>query len=174
MRATMEELIRIKGWTQDSFKPTAEIKTQDQAQALCTGKVDAIIYALGHPNAAVQQITSMCDTRIIGISGDAVDKFITKYPFYAYTTIPGGLYMHNKDMVKTFGVKALLVTTEALDDKVAYEFVKSVFENIDNFKTLHPVFAALDPRMMIEDARGIAPLHAGAEQYYKEHGLLKP
>ncbi len=173
MKSTIEELMHIKGWPEDSIKITPDLKTQDQAQALCSGKTDAIIYALGHPNAAVQQITSMCDTRIVGFSGPEVDKFIKQYPFYAYTTIPGGMYLHNKEAVKTFGVKAVLVTNTELDDNVAYEFAKSVFENLDNFKTLHPVFTALDAAHMVNDVQGIAPFHPGSVRYFKEQGAWK-
>lgn len=173
MKATIDELMRIKGWGENSLKITPDLKTQDQAQALCTGKTDAIIYALGHPNAAVQQITSMCDTRVVGFSGPEVDKFIKKYPFYAYTTIPGGMYLHNKDAVKTFGVKAVVVANSELENEVAYEVTKSVFDNLDNFRTLHPVFATLNADNMVGDVQNIAPFHPGAARYFKERGLLK-
>lgn len=173
MKSTMEELMRIKGWSEGSLKIVPDLKTQDQAQALCSGKTDAIIYALGHPNAAVQQITSMCDTRIVGFSGSEVDTFIKKYPFYAYTTIPGGMYLHNKEPIKTFGVKAVLVSNAELDDKIAYEFAKSVFDNLDSFKTLHPVFTTLDAAHMVSDVQDIAPFHPGVAKYFKERGLLK-
>jgi uncharacterized protein len=173
MKTTIEELMRIKGMEANSFKITPDLKMQDQAQALCSGKTDAIIYALGHPNAAVQQITSMCDARIIGFSGAEVDQFIKQHPFYGYTTIPGGIYLHNKEPIKTFGVKAVLVANKDLDDDVAYEITKSVFANLDNFKTLHPVFSTLDAEHMAGDVRNIAPFHPGALRYLKESGLLK-
>ena len=50
--------------------------------------------------------------------------------------------------------------------------MKSTFENFDEFKSLHPAFANLDPQKMVTDGNS-APLHPGAEKYYKEKGWLK-
>ncbi len=173
IKSTLQDLMKLKGWSESSLKISPDLKTQDQAQALCSGKTDAIVYALGHPNAAVQQITSMCDTRIVGFSGPEVEKFVKQHPFYTHTTIPGGLYLHNKEGVRTFGVKAVLISSTEMDEQTAYEFARSVFENLDNFQTLHPVFATLDAARMVEDVQNIAPFHPGAARYFKEHGLWK-
>jgi hypothetical protein len=53
---------------------------------------------------------------------------------------------------------------------VVYEVTRAVFENIDDFRKLHPAFASLDPKKMVTDAIS-APLHPGALKYYKEKGL---
>jgi TRAP-type uncharacterized transport system substrate-binding protein len=49
--------------------------------------------------------------------------------------------------------------------------VKAVFENFDTFRKLHPAFENLTKEEMVNDAL-TAPLHPGAEKYYKEAGLL--
>ncbi|MAK85460.1 MAG: C4-dicarboxylate ABC transporter substrate-binding protein, partial [Pseudomonas sp.] len=54
---------------------------------------------------------------------------------------------------------------------VVYQLVKSVFENIERFQRLHPAFKDLKPEEMIEVGLS-APLHEGAERYYKERGWL--
>lgn len=171
MRATMEELMQRKGWTEKTFASIVDIKANDQAQALCSGAVDAVIYAGGHPNGAVQQITSNCPTRLVDVSGSVIDTMIKEHPFYAYAIIPGGMYVGNDRDTRTFGVKAVLVASEDLSEDVVYQMVKAVFDNLDNFKTLHPVFATLDAQHMALDT-DITPLHAGAIKYYKEKGLL--
>lgn len=173
MRATMEELIKLKGGNEKTFAQMTELKPADQGQALCNRKIDAMIYAAGHPNGAVQQVTMQCDARLVGVNGPAVDTFLRKYPFYSYARIPGGMYRGNPQEVKTFGVRAVLVASEELDADVVYEIVKDVFENLDNFKTLHPVFATLDAQGMVGGASAIAPLHEGAARYYREKGYIK-
>ena len=50
--------------------------------------------------------------------------------------------------------------------------MKAVFENFDDFKKLHPAFAVLTKEGMVRNALS-APLHPGAERYYKEAGLLE-
>ncbi|TPO04751.1 TAXI family TRAP transporter solute-binding subunit, partial [Mesorhizobium sp. B1-1-5] len=54
---------------------------------------------------------------------------------------------------------------------VVYEMVKAVFENFDDFKKLHPAFANLDPKEMVKAGLS-APLHPGAERFFKEKGWL--
>lgn len=171
MRATMEELMSRKGWTDKTFAGVVDLKAGDQAGALCSGAIDALVYAGGHPNGAVQQITSACATRLVDVSGSAIDMMIKEHPFYAYAIIPGGMYVGNDRDTRTFGVKAVLVASEDLSEEVVYQLVKAVFDNLDNFKTLHPVFAALDAPHMALDT-DIAPLHAGAVRYYQEKGLI--
>ena len=168
MRATMKELIKIAGWKEDSLVNVTNIDRKNFSKALCNGDVDAVIYAAGHPNGAVQQVTNVCDVRIVGVSAQIVDKLIEHYPFYAHTVIPGGMYLGNPYSIKTFGVEAVLVASDSLDEEVVYEFAKAVFGNLDNFKTLHPVFATLDASRMMYDAEGIAPVHKGSKRYFEE------
>jgi hypothetical protein len=170
MRATMEVVMARKGWTRESFKLASELKASEQAQALCDNKIDVMIYSAGHPNGAVQEATTSCDTIIIPVTGPEIDELVQAYPFYAYATIPGGMYAGNPDDVRTFGVKATFVTSEDVDEEIIYQVVKAVFDNFDNFKTLHPVFSTLDPKDLPTEGN-TAPLHKGAERYFKQKGL---
>ncbi len=170
MRATMEDVMSRKGWNKKSFT-SVDLKAADQTQALCSGKIDAMVYAGGHPNGAIQQLTSSCATKLVNVTGDAIDKLIAEHPFYSYAVIPGGMYVGNPGDVKTFGVKAVVAASSDLDEDEVYQIVKAVFDNLDNFKTLHPVFATLDAKHMVEDA-DVAPFHPGAIKYFKEKGLL--
>ena len=172
MRATMDVIMEKMGWKKDSFKLASELKASEQAQALCDNKIDVMIYAAGHPNGAVQEVTTTCDTKIIPVTGPVIDTLVKENPYYAYATIPGGRYAGNPNDIKTFGVKATFVTSSDVSPDAIYEVVKAVFDNFDNFKTLHPVFANLDPKTMISEGN-TAPLHDGAIKYYKQRGWIK-
>ena len=168
-RATMEAIMEVKGWTKSDFKLASELKASEQAQALCDNKIDVMIYAAGHPNGAVQEVTTTCDTKIIPVEGEGIDKLVNQFPFYAYTSIPGNMYNGNEEAVRTFGVKATFVASESVGDEVIYQVVKSVFDNFDNFKTLHPVFSTLNPKDLVKSGN-TAPLHNGAKRYFTEKG----
>lgn len=170
-RATMEVLMQAKGWNKKTFKLASELKGSEQPQALCDNKIDAMIYNAGHPNGAVQEVTTSCEVKIIPVIGPEVDKLVKDNSYYAYTTIPGGMYAGNPNDIKTFGVKATFVTSSTVPENIIYEVVKAVFDNFDNFKTLHPVFVNLDPKKLVHEGN-TAPLHEGAKRYFKEKGLL--
>ena len=172
MRATMDELLQYKGWSNKSFASVVDLKSNDQGQALCSGKIDAMVYAGGHPNGTIQQITNLCPTRLVEVSGPEIDQMIAKHPFYTHSVIPGGMYTGTAKDVHTFGMRAELVTSADLDDATAYQIVKAVFDNFDNFKTLHPVFSTLDARQMVEGG-DVIPLHPGAIKYFRERGLVE-
>jgi TRAP transporter TAXI family solute receptor len=170
-RATMEVLMSAKGWDKDIFKVASELKASEQPQALCDNKIDAMVYTAGHPNGAVQEAATSCDVKIIPIDTKEVDSLVKNNSYYAYTTIPGGMYAGNPDDIKTFGSKATFVSTSKVSPEVIYQVVKAVFDNFDNFKTLHPVFVSLDPKKLVTEGN-TAPLHDGAKRYFKEKGLL--
>ena len=95
---------------------------------------------------------------------------IADTPYYRRAIIPAGMYNNDKDIV-TFGVGATFITSADVPEEVVYVVVKAVFENIDQFRKLHPAFRNLKPEEMISDGLS-APLHAGAIKYYKEQGWM--
>ena len=171
-RGTMEVLMQGYGWDKGVFKLVSELKASEQSKALCDNKIDAMIYTVGHPSGAIKEATTSCDSRIVSVNGPVVDKLLEENSFYRKASVPGGMYNGNPDDVMTFGVGATFVTSTSVPDDVVYAIVKSVFENFDDFKRLHPAFANLKKEEMIKDGLS-APLHPGAEKYYKEAGLLK-
>ncbi|MCV6610060.1 MAG: TAXI family TRAP transporter solute-binding subunit [Amphritea sp.] len=170
-RGTMEVIMEEKGWTKDTFKLAAELKASEQAQALCDNKIDAMIYAVGHPSGAIKEATTSCDSKVIPVTGDVINKLIAENDFYADATIPGGMYKGTDADVATFGNAATMVTSAKVDDETVYQVVKAVFDNFDRFKRLHPAFANLEPKQMISGGLS-APLHDGAVRYYKEKGWM--
>lgn len=170
-RDTMDIVMAAKGWTLDDFALASELKPAEQSQALCDNKIDAMIYTVGHPSGSIQEATTACDSVLVEVAGDAIDKLVAENPYYRVATIPGGMYRGNPDDVKTFGVGATFVSSTATDADVVYHVVKAVFDNFDDFKKLHPAFANLVKEEMVKDGLS-APLHDGAVKYYKEAGLM--
>jgi len=172
MRATGEEFLKAEGWNRESFAEMLELKPTELGKALCAGKVDAIFFTTGHPNGSTQEITGKCATHLINVEGPEIDKLIKSNPYYLRVSLPGGMYAGSPGVINSFGVKATLVTSARVDDDIIYQVVKAVFDNLDNFKTLHPVFSTLDKTTMVSEGL-IVPLHPGALRYYKEAGLIK-
>ncbi|MAS07215.1 MAG: C4-dicarboxylate ABC transporter substrate-binding protein [Ahrensia sp.] len=170
-RATMDVVMNAKGWTLDDFALASELKAAEQAGALGDNKIDAMIYTVGHPAGAIQEATTTTDATLVNVDGDAIGKLVEDNPYYAWATIPGGMYKGNDEDTTTFGVKATFVSSSDVPEDVIYQVVKAVFDNFDRFKKLHPAFENLTEEQMIKDGLS-APLHAGAEKYYKERGWM--
>lgn len=171
-RATMNVILKEKGWSDKDFKVASELKPSEMASVMCDNNLDAITYNVGHPNGALKEAAASCNAHLVPVKGEAIDKLVADHSYYAKATIPGGLYKGTDNPVETFGVYATLVTSSDVEEDKVYAVVKAVFDNFDRFKRLHPAFANLKEEEMIKNALS-APLHDGAVRYYKERGWLK-
>ncbi len=168
--ATWQLLEREGIVSTDDLSLATELKSSEAGAALCDGKIDAYYWLVGHPSASTQETVSTCDAQLVNVEGPAIDELVDKYSFYRKATIPAGMY-NNEEDINTFGVGATFVTSAAVPDDVVYTITKSVFENFDDFKKLHPAFKDLKEEEMIKDSL-TAPLHDGAVKYYKERGWM--
>ena len=137
-------------------------------------KLDAFFFTVGHPNGNIKEATSgRIKVDIIPLKGPEIDKMLDMYPYYAKTIIPGEFYPSkvNKGDVESIGVKATLITSSDVDDDTVYAITKEVFENLDEFKELHPAYSVLTRENMLNGLS--APIHPGALKYYKEADMLK-
>lgn len=171
-RGTMEVLLEAKGMTTADLGLATELKASEQSAALCDNQIDAMVYTVGHPSGSIQEATTACDSVLVTVDGPAVDKLIADNAYYRTATIPGGMYRGNDADTQTYGVGATFVSSAKVDAEVVYQLVKAVFDNIEDFKKLHPAFANLNPEEMASAGLS-APLHDGAAKYYKEMGWIK-
>lgn len=170
-RATMEVVMDAFGMKNSDFSLASELKGSEMAAAICDNKIDAMIYTIGHPAAALKEATTACEVKLIDVKGAPINKLVKDNPYYRVATIPGGMYTGTPNDVTTFGVGATFVTSADVPDEVAYIVAKETMNNIDQFRKLHPAFATLDPKTMVSDGLS-APLHPGAAKAYKELGLI--
>jgi TRAP transporter TAXI family solute receptor len=169
-RGTMDVLLAAKGWTVADFELVTELKSSDQARAVCEGKIDAMVFTVGHPSGSIKEATTECDTVLVEVAGAEVDALVADNPYYRTAVIPGGMYNGNADDTKTFGVGATLVTSSKVPDDTVYALVKSVFDNMRRFRRLHPALGILKEDEMVKDGLS-APLHDGAVRFYSEMNI---
>ncbi len=58
-----------------------------------------------------------------------------------------------------------------MNEDIVYAITKEVFENFEDFKSLHPAYEVLTKKNMLKGLT--APIHKGALRYYREAGLDK-
>jgi len=137
-------------------------------------RIDAFFYTVGHPNGNIKEATSgRIKVFIIPITGPGIDKMLKEYSYYAESIIAHSFYPYAKNTqdIETIGVKATFVTSKNVDDDIVYAITKEVFENFEDFKSLHPAYEVLTKKDMLKGLT--APIHKGALRYYREAGLAK-
>jgi TRAP transporter TAXI family solute receptor len=169
-RAIVDALFDALGMTKDDLQKALELKPADQAKALCNNEIDAFFFPVGFPSGSVSEALGGCESVLVPIEGEAIDKLVEQNSYYAKAVIPGAAYGLDYD-TPTYGVKATLVTSSNLDEDTVYKIVKVVFDNLDTFRDSHPALAGLNAKDMIADGM-TAPIHPGAARYFLENGMM--
>ncbi len=168
-RVAGEALLEALDWSKSERPELVQLDPGAQIDALCGGRIDAILMPISHPNGLVGAAADRCRARLVPVEGEAVDLLISTWPFYGRTVIPGGVYLANPQPIPSFGLRTTLVAAERLSAERVYLIVRSLFERLDDLRGQHPVLAMLDPEAMVSQGNTL-PLHDGALRYYRERG----
>ncbi len=171
-RGAVELLLSVHGLTHDDFDVETSFTSDEQAQALCAGAIDAYIAVTGVPNASVADAIARCGARLVALDSAQVRKLVEDLPAYDFVVIERGSYEGLTEDIRTYGPTATLVTTARMDDTLVGEVAAAVLENLDALRRVSPAFAELDPLEMTR-YEFAAPLHPAARRYYEERGWIE-
>jgi len=150
-----------------------QLKAAECPNALKDKKIDGYFYMVGHPTANFKDAANSTDIDLIPLKDvPAAQKLVEEKPYYAWGTIPAGMYKGVDHDTVTYGVKAVLVTSTKASDKAVYTMAKAILDNFDKFKKLHPAYKNLTKEDLLKGFDH-ALLHAGAKKAFQEAGLLK-
>lgn len=170
-RVTTKLLMEKEGMSFDDLGLTSELRITECPNLMKDNKIDGYFAVYGHPTAHIKDTANSIQADLIPIQGKGVDELIEKFPYYAKGIISGTYYKGITHDTPSIGVKAVLVTSDTENEKAVYTVVKAVMDNFEDFKKLHPAYKTITKESMLEGL--VAPLHKGAEKYFKEVGLLK-
>lgn len=173
MRGNALDVLRAARIDSDSGLNAESIKGAEAPKMLQDGRLDAFFYTVGHPAGAIKEATSGKRTvHFVPIDGAVRDALLADFGYYAAAVIPRALYeMASNDAdTESVGMVTTFVTSASVPDEVVYRVTRTVCENLDDFKALHPALGVLRADTMRSGLT--APLHPGAERYFKEAGRL--
>lgn len=139
--------------------------------AIREGRADLWIQAItaGHPN--ITELSQTSDIRILELDEEIIAN-LSDLGIGA-ATLPGGSFRGQDDDVRLVGFETGLYTTEDLPFEVAYNITRWILENREELADGAAGLAHLDPdRAGTDEATGGVPLHPGAEQAFRDMGLL--
>ncbi|MCM3728882.1 TAXI family TRAP transporter solute-binding subunit [Neobacillus cucumis] len=142
-------------------------KANDQIK---DNKMDGSLSPLPTPAGNLIELNTSKPMKILPLSDKAIkamEKELAAKPY----TIKAGTYPFVKKDIPTAAVDTILVTSADVPDDVVYKVTKAIYEHLDYLYTVHKSFEAVT-KDTIADVQG-APMHPGAEKFYKEAGILK-
>lgn len=129
-------------------------------------QIDATLQSAGLGVASLRDLATSIDITVVEVPAEIVAKIGSPY---ASGVIPAGTYNGQTADVATATVINYWVTRADLDDDTVYAMTKSIFENLDQLGAAHA--AAKSIELNAEALVSPAPLHPGAERYFKEKGI---
>lgn len=162
-------VLRAAGLSLDDIIPSY-LSYDDGISQLKDGQVDAALVMAGYPASSILSLGATNAVKLVNIDEELMNKVIELAPYFYSATVPADVYKTDADTT-VVGVKNVLYCTDALSEDTVYEITRALIENHDDVVSYHSALGSLT----VEDfaAVGNVPLHAGAEKYYTEAGLIK-
>lgn len=168
-------VLEALGLTYDDFKPEF-LGQSEAADALRNGLVDGINMVGGFPIAAVSDLMATPSKRFkfLSLSDEEISTINKAEPWMSPVTIPAGTYLKQPEDIKTVGHNVYITTTVDMPEELAYQVVKTIFENLDWLEVSYGAWKKLS----LDKVDGsylnfIVPVHEGALKYYRELGIVK-
>ncbi|PLR83273.1 hypothetical protein CVD25_11695 [Bacillus canaveralius] len=150
-----------------SIQYLAISKANDQIK---DNKMHGSISPLPTPAGNLMELNSSKPIKLLPLSDAAIKAMEEKVEARPYT-IKAGTYPFVKQDIPTAAVDTILITSADIPEDVVYKMTKAMYEQMDYLYTVHQSFEAVT-KETIAEVTG-APLHPGAEKFYKEIGILK-
>lgn len=159
---TREEM---EGWGCELLNKTQE----ETSQMFSDGAIDGYYLAASSPSPTIMENATSKDMVFVGFSPETIEAVCESYGYEPFT-IPAGTYSFQNEDYVTYTDYSILATVEDVPAEYVYKLTRSIHENLDYVTLIHAALKDLDGEAMVSKLK--APLHPGAEQYYREAGLI--
>ena len=165
-------LIEAAGMDKDKDLKRERLGVAESVNAIKDGKIDAFFWVGGLPTAGVTDLANTPGTKLKMVDhADVVSAMNKKYGnLYVEDVISRDVYRGMDTDNKQATVMNILVAHENMDDKTAYNIVKTIFEKRDDLIAVHKEAANFKLENQKSSATPI-PFHPGAVKYFAEKGI---
>lgn len=176
---TTDELAlrRVLGFYKTGYEELAKLGGKvfhagynDQAALFKDRQVDALFQNIAIPSSSVLEAKVGREILLLGFSPALMDHMYGEYAFVR-GRIPAGSYGLVERELASPESPTMMTANAKVSAEVVYRVVKVVGENPDRVRRIHDSLKAFDPTGGWKDLG--APVHPGAEKYYKEKGWMK-
>jgi uncharacterized protein len=165
-------ILEAYGINPDKDVTRERLSVAEAANALKDRKIDAFMHAAGVPLPSVTDIAATPGIKLKLIDhADGLDAMRKKYgPIYAAGRIPAKSYPGQDRENRTVNVWGVLFVHESMNEKLAYDIVKTLFERQKEIVTAHREAENMTLENQTIGATAV-PWHPGAVKYFAERGI---
>ena len=150
-----------------------DLSVAESVNAMKDKKLDAFFWNGGVPTAAVTDLVNTPGLKVKFIDGSAyIDKILAKYgPLYSKFALAKGIYKRVEQDVPGMGIGNVLLVNENMNEQLAYNITKTIFDNLPEVQKVHAEAKGLSLQSAVVGSS--LPYHPGAIRFYKEKGAMK-
>jgi TRAP transporter TAXI family solute receptor len=165
-------LIEAAGLDKDRDMKRERLSVAESVNAIKDGKIDAFFWVGGLPTAGVTDLANTPGTKLKMVDhAELVPAMNKKYGnLYVEDVISKSIYRGMDTDNKQATVMNILVANESMDDKTAYNIVKTIFDKRDDLIAVHKEAINFKLENQKSSATPI-PFHPGAAKYFAEKGI---
>lgn len=141
----------------------------DSADNLKDGKIDAAFIVAGAPTTAITDLATSGQVYLVSLDDEHIEKLIELSPYYSAYTVSAETYGMPED-AQTVAVAAVILARNDVSEKAIYDFVSTIFENVDQIQHGKAAELSLEFASSVTDV----PYHPGAAKYFAEKGFEVP
>lgn len=166
------ETLAAYGLTYDDIQPQY-IEASQAIEMLEDGLIDGAILGLTMGASAIAELMLGGKTDILPISDEAFEKLKANNPYMERRTLPANTYPNQDYEVITVGSPPdNIVVREELDEELAYQMTKSIYENLGEMQGVAQVMQQFGPDLVAEEADMLLLYHPGTKRYFVEQGWI--
>ncbi|MGM0700901.1 MAG: TAXI family TRAP transporter solute-binding subunit [Pseudomonadota bacterium] len=158
-------VLESNGITYDDIDPR-RFNFNETADAIRDGDIDAGFWSVGPPTSSIMNLATTRDIRLVGLSDEEVANAREAVSVFAPYELRAGLYEGMEEGVQTIGIPNVLAVSSEMDEELAYQITKMLFERTDELIEVHP--AANDTTVKFSTDSTPIAFHPGALRYYEE------
>ena len=164
-------LLEANGISASDFN-AQRLNFNETADALRNGDIDAGFWSVGPPTSSIMSLAIARNIRIIELSEQEIANAIAAEPVFAVFNLPAGTYEGVNEVVTTIGTPNVLVVNADMDEQLAYDITRMMYDHVQELRDVHPSANNLT----VEFSLGATPIpmHPGALRYYEETGMPIP
>ena len=162
-------ILKAAGLTYKDFSKVEYLPFGESVELMKNRQLDVTLQSAGLGVSSLRDLATAMKIVVVAVPADVVKK--VGDPAYQLAVIPAKTYDGQTEDVATAAIQNFLVTHEGVSDAVVYTMTKALFDNVDALVASHASAKEIDRKKAITSLP--APLHPGAEKYYREVGLLK-
>ena len=165
-------VIEAAGLDKDKDIRRERLGVAESVNAVKDGKIDGFFWVGGLPTAGVTDLANTPNTKVKLVDhADTVGAMNRKYGnLYVEDVISKDVYRGMDTDNKQATVMNILVTHESMDEKTAYNIVKTIFDKRDDLIAVHKEATNFKLENQKASASPI-PFHPGAVKYFAERGI---